>query len=132
MARNYDPKDVNVIFDGMYAVDFAEGTMIAFEKDEDSFSHVVGAQGDVSIAESHNNVGTITLTLKHTSPTIKELRSRHNSRTEFPCYVVDANDSSEMKAGGSEARILKSPGGERGNEIAEVEVEIKVFDYKEE
>lgn len=132
MARNYDPREVNVIVDGMYITGFAEGTMVTAGKDEDDFSVTYGAQGDYSIAESHNRLGTVTLTLQSTSPSLPFLRQLANRRRVFPCYVVDSNDSSRVVAGGSEARVLKSPGFERGNEIGETEVEIKVFDYREE
>lgn len=129
---NYDPKEVNVIIDGTFLTGFAEGTMVTVEKDEDDFSVTYGAQGDYSVAESHNTLGTITVTLQHTSPSLPFLRRLRNSKRRFPCYVVDANGDGEFKAGGSEARILSAIGGERGNEISETEVEIKVFDFKEE
>jgi len=128
---NYDPKDVNVIFNGQYAIGLGED-MISCEKDEDSFEAHYGAQGDYSVAESHNTQGTITVTFQHNSPSLKELRRLHNTREHFECFVVDKNDGNDFKAGGSDCRVLKSPGAEFGNEIGEVEVEIKVFDYKEE
>ncbi|NGP45968.1 DUF3277 domain-containing protein [Bacillaceae bacterium SIJ1] len=128
---NYDPKEVNVILGGTYLAGFAE-TMVSAEKDEDDFTPTYGAQGEYSVAESHNTLGTVTVTLQHTSPSISYIRSLVNRRATVPCFVVDSNDSSKMKAGGSEARILKTPGFERGTEIGEVEIEIKVFDYKEE
>lgn len=128
---NYDPKDVNIIFDGTYAVGLGE-SMVTAEKDEDSFEPFYGAQGDYSIAESNNTLGTITITFQHNSPSLKELRALHNSRKHFACFVTDKNDGNDLKAGGSDCRVLKSPGFELGNEIGEVEVEIKVFDYKEE
>ena len=129
---NYDPKEVNVIVDGMYLTGFSEGTIVSTEKDEDDFSVSYGAQGEHSIAESYNTLGTVTITMNHTSPSLAYLRKLRNQRKSFSCYVVDANDAGAVKAGGSEARILKAPGLERGNEISETEVEIKVFDYKEE
>lgn len=132
MKRTYDPKDVNVVVDGTIITGFAEGTMVTTEKDEDDFTVTYGAQGDYSVAESHNTLGTITLTLKHNSPSLPFLRSLRNRRAFFPVYVTDANDDSEVKAGGSDARVLKAPGFERGNETTETEVEIKVFDYTEE
>jgi len=128
---NYDPKDVNIIFDGTYAVGLGED-MVTAEKDEDSFTPMYGAQGAYSIAESNNTLGTITVTFQHNSPSLKELRALHNSKTHFSCFVTDKNDGNQVKAGGSDCRVLKSPGFEFGAEIGEVEVEIKVFDYKEE
>lgn len=128
---NYDPKDVNIIFDGTYAVGLGED-MVSTEQDEDSFEAYYGAQGDYSIAESNNTSGTITVTFQHNSPSLKELRKLHNQKKSFACFVTDKNDGSQVKAGGSDCRVLKSPGVEFGNEIGEVEVEIKVFDYKEE
>lgn len=128
---NYDPKDVNIIFDGTYAVGLGED-MVECEQDEDSFEAYYGAQGDHSIAESNNTLGTITVTFQHNSPSLKELRKLHNTKKHFECFVTDKNDGNDFKAGGSDCRVLKSPGAEYGNEVGEVEVEIKVFDYKEE
>src|SRR5690625_2008017 len=132
MRRTYDPQDVNVIVDGTIITGFAEGTMVTAEKDEDDFTATYGAQGDYSSAESHNTLGTVTITLKHNSPSLSFLRSLRNQRAFFPVYVTDANDDSEVRAGGSDARVLNAPGLERGNETTETEVEIKVFDYMEE
>ncbi|SDI16004.1 hypothetical protein SAMN05192534_12368 [Alteribacillus persepolensis] len=128
---NYDPKDINIIINGNYAVGLGE-TMVSFEKSEDTASVSYGAQGDYSVAESHNTQGVITVTFQHNSPTLQNLRALHNSRTHFPCFITDKNDGNQVKAGGSDCRILTSPGGEFGNEISEVEAEITVLDYKEE
>lgn len=128
---NYDPKDVNIIFNGTYAVGLGS-SMVSFSKDEDSFSATYGAQGEYSIAESNNTQGTITVTFQQNSPSLRELRELHNTKQHFACYVTDKNDGSQVKAGGSDCRVLNAPGGEFGNEIGEVEVEIKVFDYEEE
>lgn len=128
---NYDPKDVSIVFNGTYAVGLGE-SMVSCEKDEDSIEAYYGAQGDYSVAESNNTMGTITVTFQHNSPSLKALRSLHNRKQAFECFVVDKNEGNDFKAGGSDCRVNKSPGTELGNEIGEVEVEIKVFDYTEE
>ena len=47
---------------------FADGTFISVERDEQSFTKVVGADGKVSRAKSNNRSGTLTVTLLDTSP----------------------------------------------------------------
>ncbi|MGY4689346.1 phage structural protein [Salibacterium sp. K-3] len=126
----YDPDKINIIIDGMYAQGLAP-TMVSFEKSEDTASVTYGAQGAYDVAESYNTQGTITVTFLRSSPTLAMLRSRHNSRTHFPAYVTDKNDTGQVKAGGSDARVLSPPGGERGNEAPTTQVTITVFDYEE-
>lgn len=126
---NYDPKDVNVIIDGSFAVGLGED-MVSAEQDDESFEAHYGAQGNYSIAESHDMQGTITLSFQQNSPTLKTLRKMHNQRKHFPCFIQDKNEGNQVKAGGSDCRVAKAPDVEFSNEIEEIEVEIKVFDYE--
>jgi hypothetical protein len=67
-VRTYDPKDVQIIVGGVPMSGFADGTFIAVEFDESTFSKTVGADGEVSRAKSNNKSATATITLKQTSP----------------------------------------------------------------
>jgi hypothetical protein len=67
-AKTYDPQKVKLSLGGQIASGYADGTFISVERDEDSWSKVVGADGEVSRAKSANTAATLTLTLAQTSP----------------------------------------------------------------
>ncbi|HDR4393017.1 DUF3277 domain-containing protein [Bacillus cereus] len=125
---SYDPKKVSVIVDGEFMVGFMDGTFVNCEKNEDNVIPHVGAHGDVTFAESADDTGTITITLKHTSASLPKLRKLSKEKRNFPIQVIDANDS-KFKAGGNECRVLKTPSTEFGAEVSGVEVQVYVADY---
>ncbi len=127
MAKSYDPKKVSVIVDGQFMVGFMDGTMVVAEKNEDNVIPHVGAQGDVTFTESADETGTITITLKLDSTSLPFLQSLAKEKRDFAVQIVDGN--SKFQAGGTQARILKTPGREFGAEVAGVEVPIYVADY---
>lgn len=131
MTRSYSSDNVIVLVNSAYITGKADGTFVSSEKDEDQFETYIGADGEVATAETHNNLGTITVTLEQTSPSNKFLMDIYNRKQTVPVYVIDSNGSGE-KSGGSEARILKSPtrGFARGIETREYQ--FKVFNYKTE
>ncbi|KAA0766404.1 phage protein [Bacillus sp. SH5-2] len=131
MAESYDPKKVSVIVDGQFMVGYMDGTFVNCEKNEDNFIPHIGAHGDVTFAKSADNTGTITITLKHTSSSLPFLRKLSKEDRDIPVQVIDANNS-KFKAGGNEARILKTPSTEFGSEVSGVEVPIYVADYSAE
>ena len=101
--------------------------MVSCEKDEDNFSTSVGAQGDVVVNQSNNQLGTITLTVQGTSPQKSYLMGLAKSKAMFDIWVI--NKSIGEKAGGSKAMMKKPPTLEQGTELADREFEIQVFDY---
>jgi hypothetical protein len=127
MAKSYDPKKVSLIVDGTYITGFMDGTFIQCEKNEDNVIPHVGAQGDVTFTESADNTGMITMTLKQNSSSLRFLQSLAKQKREFAAQVIDANEG--FQAGGTQCRILKTPGREFGSEVSGVEVQIYVADY---
>lgn len=127
--QTFDFKKVSTIVDGNFIVGFMDGTGIAAEKNEDNITPHVGADGGVTYAESNDNTGTITLTLRQNSPSLSALIKLSQSKKTFPAQIIDSNDN-KMKAGGNHCRILKTPSAEWGSEISGVEVQIYVADYK--
>jgi hypothetical protein len=122
--RTYDPKDVNVIVDGVALTGFAEDTFVSAERTEDTFTEYVGAKGEVAMAESNNRTGEITVTLEGTSPSVEYLNglaSRKGKNAIVPVSVVDLNDDSRVVISGAEARVRKPAVYEAGKEIAERE-----------
>lgn len=125
-ARNYDANDCVITVGGVYITGLGED-MVSCEKDEDNFTTNVGAQGDVVINRSNNQLGTITVTVQGTSPQKDYLLGLARSGAMFDIWVI--NKSINEKVGGSKAMIKKPPTLEQGAELADREFEIQVFDY---
>lgn len=129
-TTTYDFKKVSVIIDGVFITGFMDGEVIQVEKNEDDVTPHVGAGGDVTYAESADQTGTITITLKQTSSSLPFLQQLRKSKRIFPIQIVDSNTNA-YRVGGSEARILKMPNRSWGNEVQGVEVQIHVADLTE-
>ena len=126
MVTEYNAKDVVITVGGVYITGLGED-MVTGEKDEDNFTASVGAQGDVVVNETNNDLGTITLTLQGTSPQLPYLKKLAKTKQIVDVWVN--NKALKEKMGGSKAMIKKTPSLEYGAELAEREVEIQVFDY---
>lgn len=61
--QTYDPKNVKCIMFGAPAVGFADGSFIKVSRNEDTFTLMVGADGETVRTRSRNKSGTIELTL---------------------------------------------------------------------
>ncbi|EJW20024.1 DUF3277 family protein [Paenibacillus alvei] len=128
MSTNYDAMDVTVMVDETFITGFADGSMVEGEKDEENFSASVGAQGDVVVSEVNNPLGTITITLQQTSPSVSFLNKLANTKKEVPVWVI-YNGTPKEKFGGSRARIKKPATSSYSNEAEDREFELQVFDY---
>jgi hypothetical protein len=67
MVKSYNPADVSIIFAGIPIEGFADGTFLVAERDNPSFTKMVGADGEGARAKSNDTGGTVTLTLMQTS-----------------------------------------------------------------
>ena len=131
--KNYDPKKVVVTADGTYLTGFAEGTFVNCEKDEENHEVHVGAQGEISRTIRANDMGTITVTLKSTSPSNEVMSGlAKRKKSVFPFYVRDENDTTKLVAGGSEAWVERQAPQERGGQVTNIEWTVKVSDYSQE
>jgi len=127
----YDIKDVNVIVDGVVITGLAEGSVITSEKNEDNFSTHVGVKGEVTFAETNDPTGTITITLKNTSPHVRYLESLANRAGQnaiIGVQIIDLNTNA-VNVSGNECRVMKSSDKEYSNEETEREYNIMVADY---
>ena len=66
-VHTYDPKNNVLTIDAVPMSGFADGTYITVTFDEDAFSKVVGADGEVSRAKSNNYSGSVVVTFMQTS-----------------------------------------------------------------
>lgn len=69
----YDPLLVAMVFGGAPIVGIAEGTFIKIERNEDEWKDYAGTDGEVAWARQHDKRGTVTFTLKITSPSNDDL-----------------------------------------------------------
>lgn len=124
--KKYDPSQVTVIFAGIPISGFAEGTFVSAERNEDSFSLYVGADGEVTRAKSNNKSGRVTFTLAQSSlsndalsaiATVDELSPAGDGIA--PLLVKDLSGRTIVSA--LEAWIVKPATSEFGRETSERE-----------
>lgn len=68
IPRYYDPASVELHIGGVAPTDVAADTMYVVSKEEDRVLPVAGVLGEVAIARNRNQLGTLTISLKQTSP----------------------------------------------------------------
>lgn len=64
----YDPKQVIVTIGAVPMSGFSDGTFLEIDRNEPTWNTVVGADGLVTRGKTNNFSGTLTLTLKQSSP----------------------------------------------------------------
>ncbi len=67
-VRTYDPKQVVITIGGVPMSGFSDGTFLEVDRNEPTWTMVVGADGLVTRGKTNNLSGTLTLTLKQSSP----------------------------------------------------------------
>lgn len=66
--HTYDPAQITVAIGGAIMGGYTDGTFVEVARNESSWNTVVGADGIVTRGKSNNRSGTLTLTLKQSSP----------------------------------------------------------------
>lgn len=127
-SSSYTFKKVSLIVAGRHHTGFMDGTPIKAEPNEDGIIPHVGADGRVTFAESADDSGIITVTYAQNSPSLAHARELYKAKKPFPISLDDQNDP-RVKAGGTEAMVLKMPPMERGTEITGAEVQYYVADF---
>lgn len=135
MADQYDPRNVAVIVNGVEIVGFADGTFIEGERSTERYSADVGAKGDVTFVRSADDTGTITITLKHNSPSnahLLELWRQQDDPNAEPITILvqDRNFDGDVGVSGSQCKIVNLPAFSRGDEVEDSEWQFLVADYE--
>lgn len=125
-VTRYNAKDCTITVDGTYITGLGED-MVTGEKDEDFFTPVVGAQGDIIKSDINDTLGEVTIVVQVTSPQKAFLLSLANREEPFPLWVT--NKSLGERFGGTMANLLTLPEMSRGAEAEDMEFVFKVFDY---
>lgn len=128
MATSYDPMDLTVIVGGIYITGFSED-MMSFEKDEDSHTAKVGAQGDVIRTKVHNPLATLTITLLPTSPQVAYLDQLARTGELVPVSIIYKGEPQETITA-TEAFVKKPASRSYGNEAEDREFELQLLDQE--
>ena len=124
--QSYNAKDCSIIYNNTYLSGFAE-EMVNGAKDEEFFSASYGAQGDCVVSEINNGQGTVSVSLKATSPSVKYLIEQGKAGVIAPLWVN--NLKLGRRFGGDHARVKNYPELVLAQEAEDVSVEFAVFDY---
>lgn len=103
-VRTYDPKQVIVTIGGVPMSGFSDGTFLEIDRNEPTWNMVVGADGLVTRGKTNNFSGTLTLTLKQSSPSNDVLSGfmaidEASNAGVFPVLVKDLAGNSIYFAG---------------------------------
>lgn len=119
-TATWDPGQFVVSFRGNILTGFAPGTFLRVERNEDSFSLVVGSDGEAARARSRNRSGKVSVTLMQTSPS-NDVLSAALAIDELggdgtgALLVKDLSGRTIVEA--ESAWVTKPPGAEFGNEV---------------
>jgi len=135
MADLYDPRNVAVIVNGREIVGFAEGTFIEAERSTERYSADVGAKGEVTFVRSADDTGTVTITLKHNSPSnafLHQLWQQQDNPNAEPITILvqDRNFDDDVSVSGSECKIVNLPPFSRGDEVEDAEWQFLLANYE--
>jgi hypothetical protein len=92
--ESYDPKQILILIAGVPISGLADGTFVSIERQEDAFTAVSGADGQVARVKSNNAIGTLTLTIMQTSQSNQllsglALADQRNNAGTFPVLIKD-------------------------------------------
>jgi hypothetical protein len=98
-VRTYDPKQVIITISGVPMSGFSDGTFLEIDRNEPTWNTVVGADGLVTRGKTNNFSGTLTLTLKQSSPSNDVLSGlmavdEATNAGVFPVLVKDLSGNS--------------------------------------
>lgn len=123
-THTYDAAQVILTINGVQISGYAADTFISVEREEPSFTKVVGADGTTSRAKSNNRSGTMTITLNQTSASndyLSALLAQDELTNEgvFPVIVKDI--SGESRFFSATGWVQGMPTVEYGKEISDRE-----------
>lgn len=122
----YNAKEWSLIVNGDTYITGFDEDMFSYEKDEAFGEYSVGALGDAMFNETNNDLGTFTITLQHTSPSIPFLIDLMNKREMFSIYAI--NKKLGRKVGGEYGRVTEAPEVSAGAEGEPLEFSVQVAD----
>jgi hypothetical protein len=127
--KTFSPADVVVNFHGFELSGYADGTFVSAKMDNDAFSDVAGADGEVARAASADERGEIVVTVLQTSASNDMLAAEHAKDTlgktnTGPVFVKDLYGTTKIQ--GAEAWIKKVADVTLGKDLEAREWTIRV------
>lgn len=97
--HTYDPSEVTVAIGGAIMSGYTDGTFVEIARNEATWNTVVGADGIVTRGKTNNRSGTLTLTLKQSSPSNDILSAlliadELTNASVFPVLIKDLSGTS--------------------------------------
>lgn len=127
-TTTYDPMDLSTSVGGVFLTGFSED-LVEWEKDEDSNTFKVGAQGDVLVTKVNNPLATLKITLLATSPQVPYM-----DKLAVTGQVVDVSviyNGTPKETITSTAGVVKKPAVRKyGNEADDREYEIQLTNHE--
>ena len=95
-ASSFNPAEFDLIIAGQTITGFAEGTFVEFVRNEDTWTFITGANGEVARIKRNNLSTTITITLLQGSESNLVLSNLHNidENTGTGAFPVLGKDNS--------------------------------------
>lgn len=123
IPRQYNPANVVLLLGGVQPVDIAPGTMYNISRNEDIIIPSVGVLGEVALATNQNKTGTLTVSLKNTSPTNSVLSSFAfiGEKTDIKFFPVVLEDKSSNMALVTMGWIQSQPDFTLGTEVGQMD-----------
>lgn len=111
-VKHYDPKKVSVVFGVQPISGFADGEFVTVERNEDTFSILVGADGEACRSKNSNKSGKVTIRLMASSQSndyLSELQlaDEISGNSPSPLQIKDSFGTSIHTA--VTAWVVKSP-----------------------
>ncbi|MFD1886828.1 phage structural protein [Paenibacillus wenxiniae] len=125
-AKTYDPLDLSLQIGGVFITAMSED-MVEVEKDEESYSVKVGAQGDVIRSKVNNPLATMTLTLLASSPQLEYLTKLARTGEIVPVSIIYNGEVKETITS-TQAFVKKLPTRTYGSEAEDREFELQMLD----
>lgn len=121
-VRTYDPKQVIITVGGVALSGFTDGTFLEIDRSEATWNMVVGADGLVTRGKTNNFSGTMTITLKQSSPSNDVLSGfmaidEATNQGVVPVLIKDLSGNSLYFS--ARAWITKYPNSTFGKEISD-------------
>lgn len=130
-VATFSPSEIVIVFADNQITGYADGTFVEVERDEDTFTEQVGADGKVARAKNLNRMGIVRLTLQQTSPSnaILSAAQRLDESTGAGVYPVQVKHvKGTTLHGGREAWVRKPAASSYAKELGTREWEIRVAD----
>lgn len=121
--KTWDPLKFVIIVGSHTVTDYAPDTFISAERNKDSMTLSIGADGKGTRVRNADKSGRITITLQKSSPSNNYLAALHNTDEEsgqgiVPIQVKDnTNLDGTAVASAENAWVTKPPAFERGAEL---------------